>query len=590
MKHALFAGLICVVIFTSHGYVAAAPVSDYAITNTFTFGFWSTITGKYVGFEDLLRDMRRHSMNCLVAGPRLGTGTDAIEKLKRDVALCHRYGIYGVISTDAATGFDAEALRMAATALKDDPMVLGWYIKDEPDPNFLPIFLERKTLLEEVSPGQPAVCLFYRPDSAELFSKYQPLILTDCYPLTYMHDGTSIGPYFANLTGSVLAKDLQRFNMWGNMGVLEWMDLCRVLTSLPHWVTLQAFGGGNDHMVRWREPTTPEIRLQTYLAIAGGAKGINYFYYMPITDDYGNALPGVHGENAPLLGEIGRLGAELTPMGPLFIDAEVAEPATVIAELRPTPERGKGVETRRLHSKTRNIDYIIAFNKDVVVRSRAQINLSKSFLQGRNVYDMHTLGVVATEDWPGNITLSVELDPGEGKIICLASAEDFKNCEQIVLKGRCMNMASILDMDFELAQKSKVDVAEVISLRQKYQEQIDAENYPNALSIIYQYDSALKRAMRVDTEFAAVEKDIAYIKNMLGAMKVTGRIGDLYLRYHDYFMAGDARVIRSQVETFRNMVEKIELVSRQKNELPDLTIYDKTISELDQALQPESSN
>jgi hypothetical protein len=77
---------------------------------------------------------------------------------------------------------------------------------------------------------------------------------------------------------------------------------------------------------------------------------------------------------------------------------------------------------------------------------------------------------------------------------------------------------------------------------------------------------------------------------MLGAMKVTGRIGDLYLRYHDYFMAGDARVIRSQVETFRNMVEKIELVSRQKNELPDLTIYDKTISELDQALQPESSN
>jgi hypothetical protein len=36
-------------------------------------------------------------------------------------------------------------------------------------------------------------------------------------------------------------------------------------------------------------------------------------------------------------------------------------------------------------------------------------------------------------------------------------------------------------------------------------------------------------------------------------------------------------------------VEKIELVSRQKSELPDLTIYDKTISELEQALQPMTS-
>ncbi len=580
-------GILLVLLMMGQSLYAdpVPPKSDIAIIKTFTFGFWSTITGKYVGFEDLLRDMRRHSMNCLVAGPRLGTGADAIEKLKQDVELCRRYGIYGVISTDAATGFDAAALRMAATELKDDPMVLGWYIKDEPDPNFLPTFLDRKAILAEAAPRQPAVCLFYRPDSAELFSKYQPLLLTDCYPLTYMHDGTSIGPYFANRSGygPVLAKELQRFNMWGNTGILEWMDLCRVLTDLPHWITLQAFGSGDDHLVRWRQPTTSEIRLQTYFAIAGGAKGINYFYYMPLTDDYGNALPAQHGEHTPLLDEIGRLGAELTPMGPLLIDAEVAEPATVIAELRPTPDRGKSVETRRLHSKTRNVDYLVVFNKDVIERSSAQINLSKSFLQERNVYDMHKLEAVATENWPGQVALSVNLDPGDGKIICLASAADFNDFEQIVLKGRCMNEASILDMDYELAQKSKVEEKEATFLRQKYQEQINAENYKDALFIISQYNIAIKRAVRMDMEFAAVEDNIAYIKHRLGAMKVTGRIGDLYRGYYARFMDGDARDIQLQVKAFRDMVEQIELTSRQKNEKPDLAIYDKTVNELEQA-------
>jgi hypothetical protein len=94
----------------------------------------------------------------------------------------------------------------------------------------------------------------------------------------------------------------------------------------------------------------------------------------------------------------------------------------------------------------------------------------------------------------------------------------------------------------------------------------------------------------MDTEFSVVEDNIEYIKHKLGSMKVTGRIGDIYRGYHARFMAGDARAIRLQLETFRDMVEQIDLVSRQKNAKPDLAPYDKTVNELEQALQRAASN
>jgi hypothetical protein len=223
-----------------------------------------------LGFEQVLGQMRRLSMNVLVHAPEVGEG-GGFERLDRELALCRRYGVCAI----PPAGEDVGRLSKLGAAFRESSTVLGWYIRDEPEPGFLPKFLAAKAALEAAAPEQPAVCLFYRPDSAMAFAPHQPVLLTDCYPFAYAHDGTSLGPPFALRDGPLALGDgLGQFNPWGRRGVLEWMDLCRsVCGDIPHWITLQTFESGDGRTVRWREPTVPEMRLQTWLAVPGAPRG-----------------------------------------------------------------------------------------------------------------------------------------------------------------------------------------------------------------------------------------------------------------------------------------------------------------------------
>ena len=118
----------------------AARNSDYACEKMFTFGLWACEPRAYdLGLEGLLRDMRRHFMNCMVAGPGLGKGPEDISRLKQDIALCRRYGVFVLPAANNTNyRFNPAVLRSVAEVLKDEPAVLGWYIRDEPNPDFLP--------------------------------------------------------------------------------------------------------------------------------------------------------------------------------------------------------------------------------------------------------------------------------------------------------------------------------------------------------------------------------------------------------------------------------------------------------------------
>jgi len=532
----------------------------YACERVFTFGLWGCEPRPFgLGLEGLLRDLRRHSVNCLVAGPGVGEGLEGLARLRREVALCRRYGVFVI----PYIGSEVSHLRAVAAALKDEPAILGWYIRDEPNPDFLPEFLQCRAALQEVAPQQPALCLFYRPDSAADFAPHQPLLLTDCYPLTYMHQGTSIGPHFAVREGALaLGRELGQFNMWGNRGVLEWMDLCRALCgNRPHWITLQGFESGDGHLVRWRQPTAAEIRLQTYLAVAGGAKGIHYFRYGTLTDDFGNPLPAVHGEHTPLWEEIGRLGAELTPLGPLLVEAEVAEPLTVVATRRPTPAPGDRVEVRRLRARERAVDYLVVFNNDVLVGSTAQIHLSPDFLQGRRIFDLRRLQPVSPEEWPGAVSFPVALEPGGGLLLAVASEADFQAQAQTIRQGRCQNEVGVLELDYELAEKSRLDLSGVAPWRQQVQACLANADYAAAEPLIRQYAQALQKAMREDREFGVVQEDLAYLQKALGRLggepaAFHRRWSQAYRGLLGLFWEGKARLIRREVGQLREWVER----------------------------------
>ena len=59
--------------------------------------------------------------------------------------------------------------------------------------------------------------------------------------------------------------------------------------GIPLWAVMQAHNWGTN----WREPTPAEIRVQVYLALVHGAKGIYYFQYSSGLDHGGNPVHGL---------------------------------------------------------------------------------------------------------------------------------------------------------------------------------------------------------------------------------------------------------------------------------------------------------
>ena len=178
---------------------ASSAAQQYAAEKVFTFGFWAAEPRTFsLDFESLAEDMAKLNMNCLVAGPPMGRywqsgKSKSLDEFAKQIKICEEYGIY---TLPFKTDLSQEQFKPYIEKFKDSPMILGWYIKDEPNPDYLPTFLSFKKLIEEITPNQPAICLFYRPDSAIDFTPHQPLVLSDCYPTAWIHNGTSIGPHF----------------------------------------------------------------------------------------------------------------------------------------------------------------------------------------------------------------------------------------------------------------------------------------------------------------------------------------------------------------------------------------------------------
>lgn len=549
----LLAMLVC-------GIAWAGQAPRYTCERTFTYGLWGSDTAvSDAGWAGVMRNMRRAAMNVLVApapeGESIGQRLASLRHLSE---LAKANGI--MLVPQIGSGID-EARRLAE-AFRTDPSIVAWYVKDEPDPNFLPTFLEFKKLLAEIAPAQPAVCLFYRPDSATDFARAQPIMLTDCYPLAYTHEGTSLGPHFALRKGQqyFLDKGMGRYLPFGTRGVLEWMDLIRANAGdLPHWATLAVFESGDSRLIRWRQPTAAELRLQVHMAIAGGAKGINFFRYSSLVDDYGNPRASLQGDESLLWDEIVRLGAWLAPLGPVLAGTVPDEPVSVLATWRPTPEPGNRIEVRRLRSTQRDVTYLAAFNNDVLVRSSADVCVTDSYLRGRRVYDLDRLEPAKTERTAGGVSFPVELEAGGGTIFAVASEADYQADRRTILEGRCRRAAGIFEIDRELARKSGVKAAQSEQLRENYEDLFRASRFDEALPAIYRAAAALDASFQADCTFRTVQEDLDWIKRVLPRKGEQQKIlAPVYTRLLEQFWAGNARQIAGAAANLREQVRAAE--------------------------------
>jgi hypothetical protein len=190
--------------------------------------------------------------------------------------------------------------------------LLRYQVRDEPPPQMVPNWLLVQRLLAAADPRRPAFSCFCDPNSLARVAAATPLAeaVFDIYPHMQGTPPQSLGnflPAFDSFTAA--AK--------GN----------------PGWAVLQSFAipmsSGS-----WRYPSPEELRAVTYLALAGGVKGVFYFIYQ-FMPTYLHGMVDVEGNPQPIYATAAALAQELGQLSPLLLSLKPAEaPAQVEGDVR----------------------------------------------------------------------------------------------------------------------------------------------------------------------------------------------------------------------------------------------------------------
>lgn len=178
-------------------------------------------------------------------------------------------------------------LKEEIEAFMDHPALLAWYISDEPtghgaDPEELKKVYQ---FIRDIDPYHPITIVFMAPMQARKYADALDIVMADPYPIP---NSTAEG------VGYVTRSLMNEFR--GEKAV---------------WIVPQAFGG-SEH---WgREPSIQELRAMTYLSLANGATGIQYF----IRHGF-NGFP----KSTAVWGMAGQIALETKEIAPFILEGEL---------------------------------------------------------------------------------------------------------------------------------------------------------------------------------------------------------------------------------------------------------------------------
>src|ERR1051326_5516185 len=164
-------------------------------------------------------------------------------------------------------------LAEVARLIRDNPAVIGFYLRDEPHASLMPGMGQVSKLMRELSPGKwPYVNLFpYRVDKDRLGTADY-----DTYVKTLVN---TIGQPFLSYDNYSLVSGEMLDSFYNN---LEMVRRSSLETKTPFWNCILA----NAHF-NYMEPSDATFNLQVYATLAYGGRGIQYFtYYSPHNGNY----------------------------------------------------------------------------------------------------------------------------------------------------------------------------------------------------------------------------------------------------------------------------------------------------------------
>lgn len=194
----------------------------------------------------------------------------ALSKAGRGMSYFHTVNNFWAAQKDPVTGAnvlvrnpdgtlipDADKLTAIAKGLSGKPGIAGFYISDERPAEMANSTWAMKQILREHAPDLPTrmVHFVWNEPDFPLWADTAEIHAVDPY---------SVRVGNTNADGTYKLEEVAQAVLAARRGLKD---------ARPVIATLQLFGAGN----RWRYPTVEQLRQMTWLAIAAGAKGIDYW-------------------------------------------------------------------------------------------------------------------------------------------------------------------------------------------------------------------------------------------------------------------------------------------------------------------------
>ncbi|MFH0964870.1 MAG: hypothetical protein V2A58_12795 [Planctomycetota bacterium] len=461
------------------------PAEPEVLKDFFPFGVWSDSAsgssmhkmGPWLGMAMLARA----GLNFVTAAKADEAHVAAAEAFGMKL-MFHTLGGYAQFdeSREAARDWARQYVNLAGRS----PAVLGYQIADEPGMSLIWTLAGLKRTLEELEGDRVPVVNFWDAFAVKVFSPYLTLLLTDHYPL-------------AGAEGE------------GPVGLYQW---CRQIAidndNKRQWVVLQSFGSAPwRSRPGYRVPSPEELRLMTFAALAGGARGLifycyNYDRYRMLADQWGNPNE--------LHAEVRRLISRLVGVSQCLLDSTVELHAEV-------PSDNERVIAGVLVDPARSARYIVAVNTSVTAPEGARLSLPRGWpALGRGVYDLFALSQVPVEE--GFFEVG-PLDPGDGRVYLVGKPDLFERDCAAIRKKNVEEALRSQAVDLHLARRHGADLVEVDRLRAEALELARAGGFPASLEVAESAGKTLTETLAAIPSLFPVEKALAEVAELMGTVE-----------------------------------------------------------------------
>ena len=297
-----------------------------------------------------------------------------------------------------------ERLYREVEKYRGDPVVAGWSTIEEMPMDYVELFEAPLRKVEEIDPGQTLPQIFNRLTVLWDAAQKYPMTVAyrDFYPYFGWHKA---GPVGAEACANALDVEMRLLGAMLPRGASAW--------AMPQSIEMQAEEEGAMRMI-YRRPSGAELKLQAWISLGAGCRGVTYFHY---ASDLGDApeftgLRMPDGSSSPAWIELGTLARRLVPRGSVIAGWEQS-----YLPLQTDRYQLRAYLFRNRHDP--EVNYVVAFNRDATRRTQGRVRLP---FTGVQVTDLLDGGRVGARSGRNHTTIRVDYPAGDGTIYRLVGA------------------------------------------------------------------------------------------------------------------------------------------------------------------------